>query len=409
MRILIFTQYYPPESGATQSRLDHFAHFLAGRGHDVTVIAEVPNHPKGVIFDGYRGRFVKRSLEDGVDTRRVWVLTSPRKSSWRRIAFYLSYAFSAAIVGLTAIRRRPQAVFASSPPLPVLLPAYAVSRARRCPLVVDIRDIWPAVGVALGEINGAIPLRAAQLLERFLYDRSAAITCVTRGFVRHVQESGISSDRIHYLPNGTVPDVFHPSRQDADIRRSLGIDGKFVVGYVGLHGIAQGLKVLIDAADRLRDRPDLHFLMVGEGPDKAQLVNAARDRGLVNITFHAEVPQREVVPYINTCDVMVVPLRKLDVFSTFIPSKLFDYLSCQRPVVLMVDGEARALLEDSGGGVYVTPEDSGALADQLTKLASEPDRLADMGRNGRNWVLEHFVRDDQAAQLETLLAQVAAS
>jgi colanic acid biosynthesis glycosyl transferase WcaI len=409
MRILIFTQYYPPEVGATQTRLDHFAHFLAARGHDVTVIAEVPNHPTGVVLDGYRGKFVIRSVEDGVDTRRVWVFTSPRKSSWRRIAFYLSYAATATAVGVITIRRRPDVVFGSSPPLPVLLPAYAVSLVRRCPLVVDIRDIWPAVGVALGEIRGALPVSAAQHLERFLYRRSAAITCVTRGFVRHVEDSGINPDRIHHLPNGTLPDVFDPTRRDDDIRRSLGLDGKLVVGYIGLHGIAQGLTAVIDAADGLRDRPDIHFFMVGEGPVKADLVDEACRRGLVNITFHPEVPQRDVAPYINTCDVMVVPLRKLDILDTFVPSKLFDYLCCQRPVVLMVDGEARELLEESGGGVFVPPEDGAALADQLRQLAAERSQLPEMGRRGQAWVLEHFVRDTQAASLETLLAEVASS
>lgn len=190
MRVLVLSQYYPPEVGATQTRAHHFAAHLAKAGHDVSVVAEVPNHPKGVIFDGYRGRAVRRDVEDGVETVRVWVYTSPRKSFWRRIAFYATYMINAVLAALFVLRRRPDVIFATSPPLPVLIAARVLSICYRCPLVADIRDIWPAAGVALGELRGDRVVRAAQHLERALYRQVDAITVVTHGFVDHVVAEG---------------------------------------------------------------------------------------------------------------------------------------------------------------------------------------------------------------------------
>ncbi|MGI8686801.1 MAG: glycosyltransferase family 4 protein [Acidimicrobiales bacterium] len=407
LRILVLSQYFPPEVGATQTRVELFARRLAAAGHDVTVVAEVPNHPLGVVFDGWRGRLVARRREHGYETVRVWVATSPRKSFWRRIAFYLSYCVSAVLAALLVVRRKPDVIFASSPPLPVLVSAWAVSRLWRRPFVADIRDVWPAVGVALGELRGARVVAAAQHLERALYRRAAAVTCVTRGFVEHVIAGGIEPGKVHLLSNGTVPAIFDPARTDEGMRGRLGLEGCFVVGYVGLHGIAQALPSVLEAAALLCHQPDVRFLFVGEGPVKADLVAAAHDQGLGNVVFHDQVPLEAVAPYVNTCDVLVVPLRRLEILASFVPSKLFDFLCCAKPVLLMVDGEAREILEESGGGVFVEPEDAGALAAAVLDLRARPDVVADMGRRGRRYVLSNFDRDAGARRLEAILGEVA--
>ena len=190
MRILLLTQFYPPEVGATQSRMHHFARRLAEKGHRVTVITELPNHPKGVIFPGYRRRLFRRTIEDNpsgsnpqgasLDVIRLWVYASPHKSPLRRIAFYLTYTINAIIAGIFLARGRYDVIFATSPPLPVVLAAYALSRLKRCPYVMDVRDLWPAVGVAVGELRGKAMLRVAERMEEFLYRKAAAITCVTQ-------------------------------------------------------------------------------------------------------------------------------------------------------------------------------------------------------------------------------------
>jgi glycosyltransferase involved in cell wall biosynthesis len=403
MKVLVLSQYYPPEVGATQTRVHHFSSRLAAAGHDVSVVAEMPNHPKGVVFEGYRGKLVARGRDDLV---RVWVYTSPRKSLARRLAFYGTYMVNAVLAALLVVRRRPDVIFASSPPLPVLCAAYAVSRVTRRPFVADIRDIWPAIGVALGEVRGNRAVRLAQRLERFLYRTARRITVVTEGFVDHVVAQGADPEKVTFLPNGTVPELFSPDRTDPTLREELG-EPRFVVGFFGNHGIAQGLPAVVDAASLLFDREDIHFLFVGEGPVKEELIAKARTENLSNVTFREQVPIEEVAEQIAACDMALVPLRRLETLETFVPSKLFDFLACATPVLLMVDGEARRILEKSGGGVYVEPEDARGLAEAVRRMADEPGQLAEMGRSGREYVLAHHSRHKQADRLEALLQQVA--
>ena len=404
MRYLFFTQYYPPEVGATQTRMHHFARRLVERGHDVTVVTELPNHPRGIVFDGYRGRLVRQSVEDGVRVIRVWVYATPRKSALRRMLFYGTYMTGAIAAALALARGRYDAVFATSPPLPAAIAGYVMARLYACPFVMDVRDIWPAVGVALGEIRGRALIRAAERIERWLYHRAAAITCVTRAFVDDAVRKGADPARVSFLPNGTVPELFNPDRDGRAIRAELGLEGKFVVGFCGNHGVAQGLPGVLEAARLLRDHETIHFLFVGEGPVKAHLLDVRERLALANVTLLPEVPLAEIASYINAADVMLVPLKADPIFRGFIPSKLFDFMACARPVVLAVDGEARTVVEQSGGGVYVEPGRPQALANVLLDLAAAPDRLRTMGELGRAYVLRSYLRDTQALRLEQILA-----
>jgi colanic acid biosynthesis glycosyl transferase WcaI len=407
VKLLFFTQYYPPEVGATQTRMHHFARRLVERGHDVTVVTELPNHPRGIVFDGYRGRPVRETVEDGVRVIRVWVYATPRKSALRRLFFYGTYMFDAIAAGLVLARGRYDAVFSTSPPLPVAVAGYVVARLRRRPFVMDVRDIWPAVGVALGELRSRRLIRTAERVERLLYRRAAAITCVTRTFVEDAVRKGADPARVYFLPNGTVPELFSPDRDGTAIRERFGLGGKFVIGFCGNHGVAQGLPEVLEAARLLRDSAAVHFLFVGEGPVKAELQRLQALHGLTNVTLLPEVPIAEIAAYINAADVMLVPLKADPIFAGFIPSKMFDFLACAKPVVLAVDGEARAILEASGGGVYVEPGRPEVLAETVRSLAAEPDRLAEMGRRGRAYVLEHYLRDTQVVRLEQILRSAA--
>ena len=410
MRVLFLTQFYPPEVGATQLRMHHFARRLAEKGHRVTVVTELPNHPKGIIFPGYGGRLFRRTTEDGLDVIRLWVYTSPRKSPLRRILFYLTYMINAIIACLLLARGRYDVVFATSPPLPVIVSAYVVSRFKRCPYVMDVRDLWPAVGVVVGELKGKTLLRVAERMEEFLYRRAVAITCVTRGFVEYIAGKGTDRGKIFYLPNGTMPEVFHPpevtdkGQVSPSLRRQLGLEYKFLVGFCGNHGVAQGLPSVMEAAHLLRGQEDVSFLFVGEGPVKQQLLDMKERKNLDNVLMLPQVPIEEISDYINACDVMLVPLAKDEIFSSFIPSKMFDYMACAKPIILAVDGEARAIMEEAGAGVYVEPDNSGALRDTIIELRERPQPLARMGERGREYVLKHYLRDTQAEKLEGILS-----
>lgn len=408
MRVLFFTQFYPPEVGAAQNRMHTFATHLARQGHDVTVVAEVPNQPEGVIRKEYRGRLVRREEEDGVEVIRLWVACSPRKGTWRRILLYGSYMLGATVAGVVMGHRRYDAVFATSPPLPTAVPGLVASLVCRAPLVVDVRDLWPEVAVVLGELDpDGLLTRFAEWLERLVYGKAAAVTCVTRDFTEHVRDNGAHPERVFHLPNGTVPDIFSPRRTDPSLRTELGLDGKFVVGYCGNHGLAQGLGTVLEAARQLRGDDRFRFLFVGEGAEKEELVAGKEKHGLDNVIFRDPVPQTEIVPYITMADVMLVPLKADPIFRSFVPSKLFDYLACGTPVVLMVGGEAREILEEAEAGVFVEPGDPSALAGALRELSGQRDRLGEMGRRGRAYVLRHYDRSDQAAKLEGILHDAA--
>lgn len=406
MKVLILSQYFPPEVGATQTRVEVFARHLSFSGHEVTVIAEVPNHPVGVVFDGFRRRAVHRRSEGGYEVVRVWVAASPKKSFWRRILFYATYALNAVLAGLLVVRRRPDVVLATSPPLPVALAGLILASVWRRPLVLDIRDIWPAVAVALGELDGDRTIEAAERVERFLYQRAAAMTTVSNSFVAHIVATGTNPEKVHLVPNGTLPDLFNPEHVEPNQRQRLGLKDGFVVGYVGLHGIAQGLNALVDAAAKLAAE-GVQLLMVGEGPVKAELERHARDLGVENVIFCDGVPLEEVAALINACDAMIVPLRRLAILNGLIPSKVFDYMACAKPVILMVDGEARSLIEQADAGVYVEAENADLLAEAIRQLASEPAEAKRMGPNGRSFVLGHYVRSEQARRLEQVLTTAA--
>lgn len=404
MHVLLVSQYFHPEVGATQTRMLEFARGLTAKGHRVTVLTEFPNHPHGIIPDAYRGKLFTEERLEGFTVLRTWVWATPVKTFWGRIAFYLSFMVLASLRGLF-YRPRVDAVLATSPPLFSGAVGWAISRGKGAKFVLDIRDIWPAAAVALGELRSPLTLKWAGWLERRLYRAADCITAVTRGFCAHIATVGADASKIRWLPNGTVEGLFTPERSEAGLKAQLGLEGRFVVTFAGTHGIAQGLPAVLDAAKRLAGEP-VTFLFIGDGPVKSALVERARAEGLDNVVFHPQVPLTRIPPYLNLSDALLVPLRNDPVFSSFIPSKLFDSMACAKPVILMVDGEARSLLDQARAGLYVAAEDAGALADAVRWLRAHPEESREFGERGRKFVLENFTRSRQVEELEKLLTGV---
>jgi glycosyltransferase involved in cell wall biosynthesis len=404
MHALFITQYFHPEVGATQTRIREFAKGFRQQGHRVTVLTEVPNHPRGVIAADYRGRWMSREVLDDFDVVRVWVWTTPQKTVLTRLGFYGSFFMMATIAGLT-ISKPIDVVFATSPPLSVGLIGWLIARLRRARFVLDVRDLWPAVVEALGAVRQPAGLRLMRVLERFLYRHADRITAVTQGFVRHIRPHVLDPARLMWLPNGAAADVFDPALSDDTLRARLSLDRHFVVTFAGLHGLAQGLDTALAAAARLADQPSIVFLLIGDGPAKPALLSDAARRGLRNVRFLDTVPTSEITPYLVASDVLLVPLRPHPVFQSFVPSKLYDFLACARPVLLAVDGEARDILEASAGGVFCPPGDDRQMARAILELSRMPaDERARMGQRGRAYVLAHYTRAAQAARLLEFLS-----
>ncbi len=408
MRILYLSQYFPPEVGATQTRAYEMARGLVQAGHHVTMVAEVPNHPSGIIRPAYRGKLYERADLDGIDVIRVWVKTAPVKTFRTRMAFYLSYMLNATLAGLFLARGRYDVVYATSPPLFVGGAALVLSALRRTPLVFEVRDLWPESAVALGELKNPRAIALAERLERACYRRARRVVVVTTGIRQRLLERGLPSDKLVLIPNGTNTDLFQPQPEaGAALRDELGLDDAFVVLYAGIHGIAQGLETVIEAASLLRADSDIRFLFVGEGPVKNEIKALAEGYGLYNVHFHPEIPRERVPAFLSAADVALVPLRKLELFKGALPSKMFDAWAAGCPTLVSIEGEAQQVLERSSAGRFVEPENPQALVEAIRALAADRTAARLMGNRGRAFVEAHFSRQAQARQLDELLRTTA--
>ncbi|MBW7995645.1 MAG: glycosyltransferase family 4 protein [Candidatus Glassbacteria bacterium] len=408
MKILMLTQYFYPEVGATQTRIHEFARNLIDHGHDVTVITEVPNHPIGIVHEKYQGQLFIEEEYDGIRVIRVWVWAREKKNFANRILFYLSYMVMSFFAGLY-FRGKYDIIFATSPPLFVGVSGYLLSIFKRGKFVLDVRDLWPAAATALGELSNRRIVEMAEKIEQILYNNADAIVAVTRGFCDFISNKVGGREKIHYIPNGTVVDLFVPQQTDKDLKKSLGLDGKFVVTFAGTLGIAQGLWSTLHAAKLLRHYDDIALLMIGEGPVKRSLIDLTRELRLNNVFFHSQVPINRITPYLNLSDVLLVSLKDDTVFDTFIPSKMFDFMACGIPIILSVDGEARRIFEEAEAGVYVSPENFYEMSDAIVQLYEDRELCRRLGENGRRFVIENFSRREQALRLEHVFKGLLAS
>lgn len=397
VRILVVSQYFPPEVGGTQNRMGAFVDGLRTLGHHVTVICEQPNHPSGVFAPGFGRRPVVSERTGGCTVHRLWVATSPRKTTARRLAFYGTFAAGAGMA--TAVSKRHDVLFATSPPLPGAAAAAAAAALRRMPFVLDVRDLWPAAAEALGELSNPRLIRAAERVEAWLYRSAERVTATTRPFCRHIDAVAGSPVSLH-LPNGALDELFAldsvPPPQD----------GTFTVGYAGNFGIAQGLGIVLDAADRLQGE-GVRFVLVGDGPEANWLRGEQNRRGLRDVELRPGVPATEIGPFLQSCHSLLIPLRDHPLLCDFIPSKLYDAMAVGRPALVAARGEATDLARELGCGLEVAPGDGEDLARAIRRLRDDPELAARLGAAGRAAAGEH-VRSRQVERLEGVLVDAIA-
>jgi glycosyltransferase involved in cell wall biosynthesis len=367
----------------------------------------MPNHPHGVMAPEYRGRLIARSREDGVDVIRVWVKTSPVKGFRTRMAFYLSYMGMATLTGQWLIDGQYDVIYATSPPLFVGAAGLALRYGRRTPLVLEVRDLWPESAVQLGELSNSRAIALATRLEEACYRRARHIVVATGGIRERLLDCGLPAAKVTLIPNGANTERYRPQPRDETLARSLGLqDGNFVVLYTGLHGLAHGLETILEAADRLRGRPEIVFLLVGDGPRKAALQAQAVQRNLTNVRFLDAVAEEKLPAILALGDVGLDVRRALGISRGTLPVKMFSYMACELPVILAIEGEAAALVREAEAGLVVPPESAPDLAAAILTLQADPERRRAMGRNGRALVAERYSRQVQAAQLADLLGRV---
>jgi len=410
MKICYVSQYFPPEMGAPAARAAELSRHWAAMRNEVTVLTGFPNHPTGVVPREYREKFrrlVVRESIDGVNVVRTFLLPLPNRKAYERMLNYGSFCASASCTGL--FLSRPDVMIATSPQLLVGLSGWWLARCKRVPFVFEVRDLWPEslAAVGMGHENSILH-RALSKIAAFLYRHSDRIVVVTPAFEDYLVEHWrVPRDKISVVENGVETGVFAPDPALArKMREELGSDGKFLVSYIGTMGMAHGLETIIAAAAELKTtHPEIVFLMLGEGAEREKIAALAGERGLVNMHFIGQKPREKIPAYIGASDVCLVPLRRDDLFKTVIPTKMLEFMSCARPVILGVDGQARAILEEARAGLAIKPQSSDALANAIRYLAANRETARRLGQNGREYVIRNYSRRHTAEKYIRVLNQ----
>jgi glycosyltransferase involved in cell wall biosynthesis len=407
LHILFFTHYFPPEVNAPASRTFENAKRWVKEGHQVTVVTCAPNHPRGVLYFGYENRIRQWDEIDGIRVLRVITYLSANKGFLKRTLNYLSFMFSSTM--LSPLAGNVDLVISTSPQFFCGMSGYWASRIKQCPWVLEIRDLWPESIIAVGAVRRRKVIDALEGLESFLYKNADHIVAVTRSFKRHIMARGAPAERISVLTNGADLERYQPLPKQNSVRMELGLDGKFIASYLGTHGMAHGLGTVLRAADLLRDRENIVFLLAGDGAERENLLRQKEALKLENVLMLPQQPKERMPELLAASDASMVLLRKTDLFKTVIPSKIFEAMAMERPVILGVDGETKEIIEEADCGVCIEPENHHQLAEAVLSLYNDPALLQRLGRNGKTSVMSCYDREKLAGDYLQVLQDVAVS
>jgi glycosyltransferase involved in cell wall biosynthesis len=402
VKTLIVCHYFPPEIGAPQTRLSELARMWVEAGDEVTVLTGLPNHPTGVVPPEYR-RFRLQERIDGYRVLRAWVYATPNEGIVKKTLGHLSFMVTSMFAQWQNIRD-VDVVVVSSPTFFSIFSAWILARLKNAKLVVEVRDLWPAIFVELGVITNPLVVRLLERIELAAYRAADAVVVVSDGFRDNIVERGIPAAKVHTIRNGVDLTRFNaPKGSSARLRSELGAgEGEVLVVYVGAHGISHGLRTVVEAAGSL-SREGIHFAFVGEGAEKAELVKRVEAMGVRNITMLPGRPSDEIPEVLQAADICLVPLRKVPLFKTFIPSKMFEYFAAGRAVIGAVEGEAADILNEAGA-LVIEPENPDELASAVRKVAFDSELRKEMGVRARSYVETEFDRRTLAARYRRLLA-----
>lgn len=398
MRILIVTQYFWPE----EFRINDLASELHVRGYDVTVLTGMPNYPSGSFFKGYHFWGPCKEVSKGIKVIRVPIVSRGKKRPWRLALNYLSFAISASMLGPLYCRGSFDCIFVYEPsPITVGIPAIILKKIKRAPLFFWVQDLWPESLLATGAVRSSRILAFFERLVRWIYQHSDKILVQSRGFVTHALRMGKKEDDILYLPNW-AEDLYRPVTLPDDAQERLLVPKGFVVIFAGNIGAAQGFDTILDAATQCKDDSDIHFLILGDGRDRARVESEIKSRGLEN-TFHllGRYPVEAMPRFFSLADVLLVTLKKEPIFALTIPGKVQSYLACGKPIIAAIDGEGARVVEEAKAGVVCRAEDPDALVHSILALrAMNIDQRRSLGMNGRAYFEKHFDRNMLCSRLE---------
>lgn len=388
MRVLILSQFFPPEAGAAPTRLASLVKALQKQGHEIEVVTAMPNYPQGKIFSDYRGSLYKNENSPGLSIHRFWLYAGEGKAL-RRLISYLSFAFMACFAVFTC--RKPDLIFVNSGPLFVTIPAQLYSFFWHCPYIFNVADLWPRSVEHLQGLSGKIFLKLALWLEKVSYKRALYVNAVTEG-IRNIliTEKKLPPERVLFLPNGVDTEIFSPRVENSNLRQYLKLQNKKIVIYPGNHGYAHALDKVLEAASLLKNHPEVHFLFIGGGSEKSKLRSQAQEMRLENVSFLDPVPPEKLVDYIQMAEVGLIHVRNSPLAEETRPAKMFPMMAMAKPILYCGFGEGAKMLELTGGGIISEPENALQLKENLLYMLGQPEKLHLMGQSNRTFIKTNY-------------------
>lgn len=404
MHIVFLCHYFPPEVNAPASRTYENAKRWVGQGHDVTVITCVPNHPKGVVYEGYKNRLWQWDQKDGIRILRIKTFIGPNKGFFKRISNYLSYMLSASL--MCRLVQNVDIVVSTSPQFFCGLAGFFVSKQHRCPWVLEIRDLWPESIIAVGAIKNRSIINVFEKIETFMYRQADHVVPVTKAFKQHIMARGIPFSKITVVTNGADLQQFKVVSGENETAEKYQLKDRFVASFIGTHGMAHALDTVLRAAELVKDQKDILFLLVGDGAEREKLLKEKEERKLDNVLMLGQQEKRLMPYFLSASDACMVLLRKYELFKTVIPSKIFETMAMERPIIHGVEGESKEIIEQAGCGICIEPENETALVDAVMALKNDAGLAREMAINGKAYVKAHYNRDTLALDYLEILKQV---
>lgn len=402
MKILFITDNFPPEVNAPATRTyEHCKRWLESEDVEITVITCAPNFPHGKVYEGYKNKLYQKENVDGIEVIRVWSYITANSGFVKRVLDYVSFAVSAFFVGLF---QKHDVIIATSPQFFTTWTGWALSKVRRKPWIFELRDLWPESIKTVGAMEQGRIIDTLEKIELGLYRDADKVVAVTDAFKANLIGRGIEAEKIKVVTNGSNMELFAPREKDQKLLEALKLEGKFVIGYIGTHGMAHSLDFIVRAIAKVED-PQIHFLFIGDGAMKATIVELAKEMQLNNITFVDPVSKDEVPRYLSVVDVSLAPLKKEDNFKTVIPSKIFEASAMQKPTLLGVEGQAQEIIENYDAGVCFEPENEKDFLEKLAQIRDEKRYKA--LQEGCITLAKDFDRKHLAAEMLESIRKVA--
>ncbi len=401
MTILFLSDNFPPEYNAPASRTYEHCLEWVKAGHSVTVITCFPNFPKGSVFPGYTNKLYQKEIMDGITVIRVWSFITPNKGTLKRTLDYISYAVMAFFAGLLV---KCDVIIATSPQFFTAVSGCGLSMAKRKKWIMEVRDIWPESISAVEAMSSQKVLKFLEKVELYLYKKASHIIVVTDSFKLNLNSRGVPLSKISVVKNGVNLAGYKLEESPRTLRETLGLSNKFIVGYIGTHGLAHSLDFIVSSISKLKDT-SIHFLFIGDGAVKSDLVKSASFLKLDNITFLDPIMKEEVPRYLQILDCALVPLKKSSTFEGVIPSKIFETAAAGIPILIGVDGEARLIVEKYNAGIFFEPENETDVINKLMFLKLETTTNQHL-KMGCEKLVKDFDRKNLALAMLTTVQEV---